>query len=99
MQRQNRSIVLFVDNFSGHNISYKLKNIQLEFFAPNLTSFVQPCGTDSIRCFKAYYRWSFCRRAIQLDDAGAEDCITSGHFVIGQSSLMMQGQKTATKSI
>jgi hypothetical protein len=70
---QRRHVVMLIDNFSGHNISYHPTNIHLEFFAPNLTSFVQPCDAGIIRCFKAYYRQSFCLRAIKKDEAGAQD--------------------------
>lgn len=62
MIRQHRSIILLIDNFSGHYIDYKPKNIRLEFFAPNMTSFVQPLDAGIIRCFKAYYRRAFCLR-------------------------------------
>ncbi|KIJ12770.1 hypothetical protein PAXINDRAFT_35336, partial [Paxillus involutus ATCC 200175] len=48
-------------------------HIQLEFFKPNLTSFVQPLDAGVIRCFKALYRRSFCDRAIDLDEAGQRD--------------------------
>ncbi|KAH7925285.1 DDE-domain-containing protein [Leucogyrophana mollusca] len=73
MRRQNRHICLLVDNFSGHNTSYEPRNIDLEFFEPNLTSFVQPLDAGIIRCVKAHYRRSFCRRAIDLDEAGERD--------------------------
>jgi hypothetical protein len=54
MRRENRFIVLTADNFSGHAITYNPTNIQLEFFEPNLTSYVQPCDAGIIRCFKAH---------------------------------------------
>lgn len=73
MIRQHRSIILLIDNFSGHYIDYKPKNIRLEFFAPNMTSFVQPLDAGIIRCFKAYYRRAFCMRAIEQDEAGVDD--------------------------
>lgn len=73
MRKQNRHIILLIDNFSGHEIAYKPSNICLEFFAPNMTSFVQPLDAGIIRCFKAHYRRAFCRRAIELDDMGEDD--------------------------
>ena len=48
MRNENRHIVLFIDNFSGHNISYKPCNIELEYFEPNLTPFVQPLDAGII---------------------------------------------------
>ena len=70
MRTQNRHICLLVDNFSGHNISYEPQNIQLEFFEPNMTSYVQPLDAGIIRCFKAHYWREFCLRALDLDDLG-----------------------------
>ena len=58
-------ICLLVDNFSGHKISFAPWNIQIIFFEPNLTSFVQP-----LDAFKAHYCRQFCLRAIDLDEAG-----------------------------
>ena len=70
---QNRKIVLLIDNFSGHNIEYRPTNIRMEFFAPNMTPFVQPLDAGIIRCFKAHYRALFCQRALDLDTIGEEN--------------------------
>jgi hypothetical protein len=69
----NRHVCLFVDNFAGHVVGYQPTNVQLEFFEPNMTSFVQPCNTGIIRCFKALYRQNFCRVAIDLDELGERE--------------------------
>jgi len=73
MKREWRNICLYVDNFSGHKITYQLSNISLEFCEPNMTSFVQPCDAGIIHCFKALYCSNFCSRAIDLDAAGERD--------------------------
>src|SRR3954453_24062640 len=73
MRQQNRKVCLTVDNFSGHEFAYQPTNVQLEFFEPNLTSFVQPLDAGIIRCFKAHYRRAFCHCALDLDDAGERD--------------------------
>ena len=73
MRLQNRKIVLLIDNFSGHSIEYRPTNIKLEFFAPNMTPFVQPLDAGIIRCLKAHYRALFCQRALELDTIGDED--------------------------
>jgi len=73
MRIQNRKICLFVDNFSGHEILYEPSNIQLEWFEPNLTPYVQPLDAGIIRCFKAHYRRAFCIRALDRDDAGEQE--------------------------
>lgn len=73
MRNQNRFIILLLDNFSGHNISYNPSNIRIEFFEPNMTSFVQPLDAGIIRTCKALYRKAFCVRAVELDEAGERD--------------------------
>ena len=69
MGAQKRFICLLVDNFFGHLIAYTPCHIQLEFFAPNLTSFIQPLDAGIIWCFKALYHKAFCKHAIDLDEA------------------------------
>lgn len=73
MRREKRKILLLLDNFSAHYITYQPTNIRIEFFEPNLTSHVQPLDAGIIRCFKAHYRRQFCARAIDLDEAGEYD--------------------------
>ncbi|KIK71916.1 hypothetical protein PAXRUDRAFT_181621, partial [Paxillus rubicundulus Ve08.2h10] len=63
-------VLLTINNFSSHGISYEPTNIQIEFFEPNLTLFVQTCDAGIIHCFKAIYRRKFCACAIDLDEAG-----------------------------
>lgn len=73
MRNAGRNIVMLLDNFSGHFIEYEPRNIRLEYFEPNLTSFVQPCDAGIIRCVKAHYRRAYCLRAIELDEANEHD--------------------------
>lgn len=62
-----------MDNLSGHSVEYKPRHVEVHFFEPNLTPFVQPCDAGIIRCVKARYRTLLCIRAIELDDAGEAD--------------------------
>src|SRR5258707_15543951 len=80
MKRENRHIILLVDNFSGHFVSYEPSNVRLEFFKPNMTPSVQPCDAGIIRCFKALYRCNFSRRAIDLDEAGEREIYKTDLF-------------------
>ena len=73
MRSEGRHILLVIDNFSGHKLSYEPSNIQIELFEPNLTAFVQPLDAGIIRCFKAHYHNSFCKRALLLDEAGERE--------------------------
>ncbi|KIK90000.1 hypothetical protein PAXRUDRAFT_152046, partial [Paxillus rubicundulus Ve08.2h10] len=77
MKQENWHIILLVDNFSGHFISYEPSNIQLEFFEPNMTPFVQPCDAGIIQCFKALYCCNFSRQAIDQDKAGEHEVYTT----------------------
>ena len=67
MRAQNRKVCLHLDNFSGHYISYEPTNIELSYFKPNLTAWVQPLDAGIIRCFKAHYRRRFCEEALNKD--------------------------------
>ena len=70
---RDQKIILLIDNFSGHNIEYHPTNIRLEFFAPNMTPFVQLLDAGIICCFRAHYCALFCQRALELDTIGEED--------------------------
>ena len=72
--KQQCHICLFIDNFSAHSaVSYQPTNVQVEFFKPNMTPFVQPCDAGIIWCFKAIYQHNFCSHALDLDDAGKHE--------------------------
>lgn len=74
LRNKNRKILLLVDNFSGHNYDTRsITNIEVERFAPNMTSHVQPMDAGVIHCFKAHYRCHFLSRALDLFDDGADD--------------------------
>lgn len=73
MHKEKRHICLVIDNFSGHYISFVPRNIQIEFFGPNLTSFVQPLDAGIIQCFKAHYWHAFSMHAVGLEEAGETD--------------------------
>ncbi|KAF9220388.1 DDE-domain-containing protein [Gyrodon lividus] len=76
MKQQNQYVLLIIDNFSSHTIPYEPTNIQLEFFKPNLTPFVQPCNAGIICYFKAIYHCKLSIHAIDLDEAGEPEIYT-----------------------
>jgi len=73
MRTKGHHVLLSIDNFSGHYIDYELTNVAIDFFKPNLTSFIQPLDAGIIRCFKAHYCKHFCQYAIDLNEAGMHD--------------------------
>jgi hypothetical protein len=71
MVRQNRKILLLIDNFSGHQWNEKTtKNIQIEFFTANLTPFVQPMDAGIIRTLKAVYQRLKLERSLDRERDG-----------------------------
>lgn len=58
MKSQKRKIVMFIDNCPAHpvTVSKKLRNIELIFFPPNMTSKLQPMDQGIIKNIKHHYR-------------------------------------------
>ena len=54
--KENRKILLLVDNYTAHPKVTTLKNIQLEFLPPNTTSIIQPMDQGIIKSLKSFYR-------------------------------------------
>ena len=73
MRREKRHIILWLDNFSGHKSSGTLSNVRIEFYRPNLTSYVQPCDQGIIANVKAIYRKQFLKRATLRFDSKLYD--------------------------
>ncbi|GAV05059.1 hypothetical protein RvY_15245 [Ramazzottius varieornatus] len=55
MVKEERHILLLVDNFSGHNVTSR-PNIELRFLPPNCTAKAQPCDAGIIKCLKDEYK-------------------------------------------
>lgn len=74
MQRQNRKIVLLVDNAPSHVYDEEaLSNVHVEFLNPNMTSHIQPLDSGIIHSFKAQYRKEYIFCVLDNDAIGAED--------------------------
>ncbi|XP_039967465.1 tigger transposable element-derived protein 6-like [Bactrocera tryoni] len=56
MKKQNRKILLFIDNCTAHTAMEPLSNVQTEFLPPNTTSVLQPLDKGVIKSFKTLYR-------------------------------------------
>lgn len=54
--KQNRTILLFIDNCTAHNSIPQLEHVKVLFFPPNMTSEVQPMDQGVIKNFKHFYR-------------------------------------------
>ncbi|SGZ30466.1 BQ5605_C048g12370 [Microbotryum silenes-dioicae] len=60
LRSKGRKVQLWLDNFSGHTRDVdSITNIGVHYFAPNMTSKIQPFDQGIIANFKAKYRRSF----------------------------------------
>ncbi|VVC26158.1 DNA binding HTH domain, Psq-type,Homeobox domain-like,HTH CenpB-type DNA-binding domain,DDE superfamily [Cinara cedri] len=59
MKLENRKILLFVDNSTGHSYDIELSSVKVHFLSPNKTSILQPMDQGVIQNFKM-----FCRKQI-----------------------------------
>jgi hypothetical protein len=64
MKKQNRYILLFVDNAPCHPTDIQLSNIKLQFFPANTTSTIQPLDQGVMHSFKANHRKSLVKYII-----------------------------------
>src|SRR6266540_6309847 len=70
MRRQNRNILLLVDNVLTHAL-YKttyLTNITIKYLPPNITSHLQPYDQDIINSFKSQYQKLYLRNRVKAFD-------------------------------
>jgi transposase len=56
MKKQNRKILLFIDNATSHTTVKDFENIKLCFMPPNTTALLQPLDQGIIHSFKLEYR-------------------------------------------
>ncbi|XP_054713680.1 tigger transposable element-derived protein 6-like [Uloborus diversus] len=56
MKKQNRKVLLLIDNCTAHNDLPNLDFVRAEYFPPNCTSVLQPLDQGIIRAVKARYR-------------------------------------------
>src|SRR6266516_4411090 len=70
MRRQQRNILLLVDNVSSHQLGENevLSNIRLHFLPPNTTAHLQPIDQGIIHSFKSNYRKFLCKDRIDAFD-------------------------------
>lgn len=76
MSKQNRKILMFVDNCSAHTRVPHLANVRVEFLPPNTTSKLQPLDQGIIQNFKVLYRREIVLRMIESIDQVQEHKIS-----------------------
>ena len=74
MKKQNRKIVLFMDNVGSHKTenSSRLTNVRIEFLPANTTAKIQPLDQGIIRSFKALYRREIINELLHIMDLETE---------------------------
>ena len=71
MARENRHVLLLMDNAPSHIIPKKLNHVRCEFLPPTTTSHLQPMDAGIINAYKAHYRRYLVRRFhVDATDAG-----------------------------
>jgi len=68
MRRQERKILLLLDNASSHPSDVELSNVTLSFLPPITTSHLQPLESGIIKCFKSHYRKLQLQHIMQMID-------------------------------
>lgn len=64
MRKENRKILLIVDNCSAHIVNVRLTHVRLEFLPPNNTSLLQPLDQGIIKSVKVEFRKRLVQRLI-----------------------------------
>ena len=83
MKRQNRNVILFVDNAPSHPKDKQLSNAKLVFLPANTTSMLQPPDEGIIANLKVNYRKRLLRSVLAKVDKGEEiDKINKCIFVL-----------------
>lgn len=70
LQKENRNILMFIDNCSAHPNTLKLSNIKFVFLPPNTTSCIQPLDGGIIKAFKGYYRKLMVKQLLAIVNSG-----------------------------
>lgn len=93
LRKQNKKILLLVDNCKPHLSLPPLKNIKVVFLPANTTSVIQPCDQGIIRSFKSYYRQEVSRTILSQLDNG-----DSNSNQLAKKISLLQAFHMATKA-
>lgn len=71
MEKENRKVLLFVDNAPCHKVAgLNLENVKVEFLPANTTSILQPLDQGVIHIFKVYFRQIMVRKQLLAIEKG-----------------------------
>jgi hypothetical protein len=66
--KEERKVLLFLDNCSCHSENLSFSNIKIVFLPKNSTSVLQPCDAGIIKCIKGQYRTQLVKHLIAYLD-------------------------------
>ncbi|QRV95023.1 tigger transposable element-derived protein 4 [Ceratobasidium sp. AG-Ba] len=97
MVRQNRRILLLVDNGPWHHHPPdEYPNARIESLAPKLTARIRPMDAGDILCFEAQYRSEFTQLALQRDNEGVEKICHIDRFAAADTNTQaLKGEEAA----
>ena len=96
MIKSQRKILLFIDNADPHS-HFKLQNVEIVFFPPNMTSHCQPLDPGIIQQFKKHYHKQLLQKAVADLDAGNSSAINVLDAVYWMSSAQAQVKSKIVK--
>lgn len=76
MMKQNRKILLLIDNCTAHNKIPELTNVSVQFLPPNTTSRLQPLEQGIIKNFKVFYRKEIVTRLLDCMDENRQHTVS-----------------------
>ena len=88
LEREDRSIILFIDNCAAHP-KLQFSQIKLVFFPPNTTSRLQPMDAGIIKCLKGYYRNKVIRKLIAAIDVYQHKEVNGTNFISFLDAILM----------
>ena len=69
MRQESRHVLLLLDNATSHKAPAALSNVKPQYFAPNMTSKIQPLDAGIIYSFKCHYRKLQLQKMIDMADS------------------------------
>ena len=89
MRRNDRQILLLLDNASCHKIPPNLTNIAIHFLPPRTTSELQPCDAGIIRSCKAKYKQMFIQNRVDAYDNAMDNSTEIEAFTLKDAIYMI----------
>lgn len=98
MVKQNRCVLLIVDNFIAHKVSSR-SNVKLHFFPPNCTARAQPLDAGIIKTLKDYFKRNLFKRVfVRIPDVNGVEDFVKGLTIFDAVDWAMEAWKDVKPS-